>query len=140
MPAFVAAWNAAPDDNAKNAVTLNALQHGTSSVKIEALTHSDTRAQAQLLNLQNALNTATGVVNTANANAAAAQAIAAVATHQVFKPASPPKFKNKDNDVDNPPLDSDCGGLCSRLSRRSVFANSELVSGKEALFLLPVKV
>jgi hypothetical protein len=45
-------------------------------------------------------NTATAAVNTANANATAAQAVAAAAAASAFKPATPPRFENKDKDLD----------------------------------------
>jgi hypothetical protein len=36
-PAFLAAWNAAPDDNVRQAVEHIALTHGTTVVRVEAL-------------------------------------------------------------------------------------------------------
>jgi autotransporter translocation and assembly factor TamB len=87
-PAFIAAWDNAPDDHARLALEQTALAHGTTAVKVEALLKRDARSRAEMATLQAALNTATAAVNTANANAAAAQAVAANAS--AFKPATPP--------------------------------------------------
>jgi hypothetical protein len=46
--------------------------------------------------LQASLNAVTAAVNAANANAQAAQVVAAAATASTFKPATPPRFENKD--------------------------------------------
>jgi hypothetical protein len=99
-PAFIAAWDAAPNDNARMALEQNALAHGTTAVRVEALLKRHARQQANMATLQAALNTATAAVATANANTAAAQAVAAAANANVFKPATPPRFGNKDKDMD----------------------------------------
>jgi hypothetical protein len=99
-PAFIAAWDAAADDIARQALEQNALQHGTTAVRVEALMKRDARAQANMATLQAAMTTATAAVATANANAAAAQAVATAATHNVFRPAALPKFENTDKDMD----------------------------------------
>jgi hypothetical protein len=51
--------------------------------------------------LQVSLNAATAAVNAANANAQAAQAVAAAATASTFKPATPPRYENKDKDLES---------------------------------------
>jgi hypothetical protein len=79
-PAIIAAWDNAPDDNARLALEQTALAHGTTAVRVEALLKRDARSRAEMATLQAALNTATAAVNTANANAAAAQAVAANAS------------------------------------------------------------
>jgi hypothetical protein len=89
-PAFLAAWNAAPDDNARQALELVALTHGTTAVRVEALLKRDERSRADMAALQASLKAATAAVNAANANAQAAQAVAAAATASAFKPATPP--------------------------------------------------
>ncbi|GAQ91664.1 hypothetical protein KFL_008290030 [Klebsormidium nitens] len=50
--------------------------------------------------LHASLNAATAAVNAANANAQAAQAVAAAATASAFKPATPPRYENKDKDME----------------------------------------
>jgi hypothetical protein len=40
-PTFLAAWNAAPDDNARQALEQVALTHGTTAVRVEALLKRD---------------------------------------------------------------------------------------------------
>jgi len=99
-PAFLAAWNAAPDDNARQALEQVALAHGTTAVRVEALLKRDERSRADMAALQVSLNAATAAVNAANANAQAAQAVAAAATASVFKPNPPPRYENKDKDME----------------------------------------
>jgi hypothetical protein len=94
-PAFLAAWNAAPDDNAMQALEQVALMHGTTAVRIEALLNRDERSRADMAALQASLNAATAAVNAANANAQAAQAVALA-----FKPNPPPRYGNKDKDME----------------------------------------
>jgi hypothetical protein len=43
-PAFLAAWNAAPDDNARQTLEQVALTHGTTAVRVEALLNRDERS------------------------------------------------------------------------------------------------
>jgi autotransporter translocation and assembly factor TamB len=90
-PAFLAAWNAAPDDNARQALRQVALTHGTTAVRVEALLKRDERSRAEMAALQASLNAATAAVNAANANAQAAQTVAAAATASTFKPATSPR-------------------------------------------------
>jgi hypothetical protein len=71
-PAFFAAWNAAPDDNARQALEQVALTHGTTAVRVEALLKRDERSRADMAAFQASLNAATAAVNAANANAQAA--------------------------------------------------------------------
>jgi hypothetical protein len=97
-PAFIAAWDNAHDDNARLALEQTALAHGTTAIRVEALLKRDARSRAEMATLQAAPNTATAAVNTANANAAAAQALAANAS--AFKPATPPRYENKDKDME----------------------------------------
>jgi hypothetical protein len=99
-PALIAILDVAADDNARMAHKQNASAHGTTAIRVEALLKCDARQQANMAALQAALNTATAAVATTNANAAAAHAIAAAANAYVFKPATPPRFVNKDNDMD----------------------------------------
>jgi hypothetical protein len=98
--AFLAAWNAAPDHNARQALKQVALTHGTPAVRVEASLKRDKRLRADMAALQAALNAATTAVNAANANAQAAQAVAAAATTSTFKPATPPPYENKDTDME----------------------------------------
>jgi ribosome modulation factor len=65
-PAFLAAWNAALDDNARQALEQVALTHGTSAVRVEALLKRDELSRADMAALQASLNTATAAVNAAN--------------------------------------------------------------------------
>jgi hypothetical protein len=97
-PAF--AWNVAFDDNARQALEQTALTHGTTVVRVEALLKRDERSRADMAALQASLNAATAAVNTANANAQAAQAVAAATTASSFKPATPPRYENKDKDLE----------------------------------------
>jgi hypothetical protein len=61
--AIIAAWDAAPDGNAKMALEQNALAHGTTAVRVEALLNRDARQQANMATLwQAALNPATAAV------------------------------------------------------------------------------
>jgi hypothetical protein len=60
----------------------------------------DERSRADMAALQASLNAATAAVNAANANAQAAQAIAAAATALAFKPNPPPRYENKDKDME----------------------------------------
>jgi hypothetical protein len=99
-PTFLVAWNAAPDDNARQTLEQIALAHGTTSVRIEALLKRDERSRADMAALQVSLNAATAAVNAANANAQAAQVVAAAATASVFKPNPPPRYENKDKDME----------------------------------------
>jgi hypothetical protein len=99
-PAFLAAWNAAPDDNAKQALEQVALTHGTTAVRVEALLKRDERLQGDMAALHASLNAAIAAMNAANANAQAAQAVAAAATASTFKPATPPRYENKDKDME----------------------------------------
>jgi hypothetical protein len=99
-PAFLAAWNAAPDDNARQALEQVALTHGTTAVRVEALLKRDERSRADMAALQAFLNAATADVNAANANALAAQAVAAEATASVFKPNPSPRYENNDKDME----------------------------------------
>jgi hypothetical protein len=99
-PVFLAACNAASDDNTRQALEQVALTHGTTAVRVEALLKRDTRSQADMAALQASLNAATAAVNVANANAQAAQAVAAAATASAFKPNPPPRYKNKDKDIE----------------------------------------
>jgi hypothetical protein len=99
-PAFLAAWNAAPDDNTRQAIEQVALTHGTIAVRIEALLKRNERLRADMAALQASLNVATAAVNAANANAQAAQAVAAAATASTFKPATPHRNENKDKDME----------------------------------------
>jgi hypothetical protein len=98
--AFLASWNAAPDDNAKQALEQVALTHGTTAVRVETLLKRDERSRADMAALQASPNAATAVVNAANANAQAAQAVAAANTASTFKPATPPRYENKDKDME----------------------------------------
>jgi hypothetical protein len=70
--AFLAAWNAAPDDNARQTLKQTALAHGTTAVRVEALPKRNTRSRADVAALQASLTAATTAVNAANANAHAA--------------------------------------------------------------------
>jgi hypothetical protein len=97
--AFRAACNAAPNDNARQALDQVALTHGTTAVRVEALLKRDERLQVDMAALQASLNVATAAVNAANANAQAAQAVAAAATASTFKPATPSRYENKDKDM-----------------------------------------
>jgi hypothetical protein len=99
-PAFLAAWNATPDDNARQALEQVALTHGTTAVRVEALLKRDKRLRADTAALQASLNAATAAVNAAKANAQAAEAVAAVATASTFKPATPPRYENEDKDME----------------------------------------
>jgi hypothetical protein len=99
-PAFLAAWNAAPNDNARHALEQVALTHGTPAVRVEALLKHDKRSRADMAAPQASLNAATAVVNAANANALAAQAVAVAATALAFKPNPPPRYENKDKDME----------------------------------------
>jgi hypothetical protein len=99
-PAFLAAWNAAPNDNVRQALEQVALTHGTTAVRVEALFKRDERSRADMAALQASLNAATAAVNAANANAQAAQAVAAAATASTFKPATPPRYENKDKGME----------------------------------------
>jgi hypothetical protein len=100
VPAFLAAWNAAPDENARQALEQVALTHGTTAVRIEALLKRDERSRADMAALQASLNAAIAAVNAANANAQAAQAVAAAATASALKPNPPPRYENKDKDME----------------------------------------
>jgi hypothetical protein len=95
-PAFLAAWNAASDDNTRQALEQVALTHDTTAVRVEALLKRDKRSQAGMAALRASLNAATAAVNAANANGQAAQAVAAAATASTFKSATPPRYENKD--------------------------------------------
>jgi hypothetical protein len=99
-PAFTAAWDAAPNDNARLALEQMALAHGSNAVRVEALLKRDARTRADMAAPQASLNAATAAVNAANANAQAAQAVAAAATASTFKPATPPRYENKDKDLE----------------------------------------
>jgi hypothetical protein len=99
-PAFLAAWNAALDDNIRQALEQVALTHGTTAVRVEALLKRDERSRADMAALRASLNAATAAVNAANANAQAAQAVAAAATASTFKPATPFRAENKDQDME----------------------------------------
>jgi hypothetical protein len=99
-PAFLAAWNAAPDDNARQALEQIALTHGTTAVRVEVLLKRDERSRADMAALRASPNAATAAVNAANANAQAAQAVAAAATASTLKPATPPRYENKDKDME----------------------------------------
>jgi hypothetical protein len=99
-PAFLAAWNAASDDNARQALEQVALTHGTTAVRVDALLKRDERSQADMAALQASLNAATAAVNAANANAQTAQAVAAAAIASTFKPATLPRSENKDKDME----------------------------------------
>jgi hypothetical protein len=99
-PAFLAAWNAAPNDNARQALEYVALTHGTTAVRVEALLKRDERLRVDMAALQASLNAATAAVNAANANAQAAQVVAAAATASTFKPATSPRYENKDKDME----------------------------------------
>jgi hypothetical protein len=100
-PAFLAARNAAPDNNARQALEQVALTHGTIAGRVEALLKRDKRSRADMAALQASLNAATVAVNAANANAQAAQAVAAAATASAFKPnPPPPRYENKDKDME----------------------------------------
>jgi hypothetical protein len=99
-PAFLAAWNAPPDDNARQALEQVALTHGTTAVKVEALLKRGEKSRADMAALQASLNAATAAMNAANANAQAAQAVAAAATASTFKPATPSCYENKDKDME----------------------------------------
>jgi autotransporter translocation and assembly factor TamB len=83
--AFLAAWNAAPNDNARQTLEQIALTHGTTAVRVEALLKRDKRSRADMAALQASLNAATAAVNAANANAQAAQAVAAAAAASFFQ-------------------------------------------------------
>jgi hypothetical protein len=72
-PAFLAAWNAAPDDNVRQALEQVVLTHGSTGVRVEALLRREERSQADMAALQASLNAAAAAVNAANANAQAAQ-------------------------------------------------------------------
>jgi len=100
VAAYLAAWNAAPDEATQINLEADAMQHGITTVKFEAVNQRDTRNQNRIQQLAAALNTANAAITIANANAAAAQAVATAATHNVFKPANPPRFENKDKDMD----------------------------------------
>jgi hypothetical protein len=65
-------------------------------VSVKALLKRDERSRADMAALQASLNAATAAVDAANANAQAAQAVAAAATAFTFKPATPPRYENKD--------------------------------------------
>jgi hypothetical protein len=93
-------WDAAPDDNVRLALEQMALAHGSNAMRVEALLKRDARTRADMAALQASLNAATAVVNTVNANAQVAQAIAAAATASTFKPATPPRYENKDKDLE----------------------------------------
>jgi hypothetical protein len=83
---------------------------------VEALLKRDARSRANMAPLQASLNAATAAVNAANANAHAAQAVAAAATASTFKPATPPRYENKDNDLENrkwPPIVEDYAQICA---------------------------
>jgi hypothetical protein len=47
-PAFLAAWNAAPNDNARQALEQVALTHGIIAVRVEALLKRDERLRADM--------------------------------------------------------------------------------------------
>jgi hypothetical protein len=96
-PAFLAAWNVAPDDNAIQTIEQVALAHGTTAARVEALLKRNKRLQADMAALQASLNAATAV---ANANAQAAQAVAAAATASIFKLVTPSRYENKDKDME----------------------------------------
>jgi hypothetical protein len=98
-PAFFVAWSAASDDIARQAIEQTALTHGTTIVRVEALLKHDERLRAELATLWASLNEATAAVNAAKATAQAAQAVAAAAIASAFKPATPPRFENKDKDL-----------------------------------------
>jgi hypothetical protein len=98
--AFLAAWNAAPDDNARPALDPVAITHGTTVVRVEALLKCDERSRADMVALQASLNAATADVNAVNANAQAAQAVSAAATASAFKPHPPLRYENKDKDME----------------------------------------
>jgi hypothetical protein len=115
-PAFIAAWDAAPDDNARMALEQTALAHGTTAVRVEALLKRDARSRADMAALEASLNAAIVAVNAANANAQAAQAVAAAATTSTFKPATPPRYENKDEDLEFRkwlPIVEDCARTCA---------------------------
>jgi hypothetical protein len=97
---LLSTWNAAPNDNARQALEQVALTHGTTAVRVEALLKRDERSQADMAALQASLNAAMAAVNAANANAQAAQAVAVAATASTFKPATPPRYENKDKDME----------------------------------------
>jgi hypothetical protein len=99
-PAFIAAWDAAPDDNARLALEQMALAHGSNAVRVEALLKRDAKTQADMAALQASLNAATAAVIAANANAQATQAVAAAATASTFKLATPCYYENKDKDLE----------------------------------------
>jgi hypothetical protein len=99
-PPFLAAWNAAPDDNARQALEQVALTHGTTAMRVEALLKRDERSRADMAALQASLNAPTAAVNGANANAQAAEAVAVAATASAFKPNPPTRYENKDKDME----------------------------------------
>jgi hypothetical protein len=69
-------------------------------VRVEALLKRDERSQADMAALQASLNAATAAVNVVNANAQAIQAVTAAATASAFKPNPPPRYENKDKDME----------------------------------------
>jgi multidrug resistance efflux pump len=69
-------------------------------VRVEALLKRDERSRADMAALQASLNAATAAVNAANANAQAAQAVAAAAAASTFKQNPPPRYENKDKDME----------------------------------------
>jgi hypothetical protein len=58
------------------------------------------KSRSDMAALEASLNAATDAVNAANTNAQAAQAVAAAATASAFKPNPPPRYENKDKDME----------------------------------------
>jgi len=85
VAAYLAAWNAAPDEATQINLEADAMQHGITAVKFEAVNQRDTRNQNRIQQLAAALNTANAAITIANANATAALAVATSARHNVFK-------------------------------------------------------
>lgn len=87
---FEAYWNALPNDAARQGAETAAMVNGNDGVKIACLMHRDNRNQIRMVQVTNQL---------AQATAAAQNAQVAAAAVAAAKASPPPKFENKEKDM-----------------------------------------
>jgi hypothetical protein len=94
---FLAAWNAAPSDQAKDNLKQEAISRSSAQdVQFAAMLKINLRMQALVVQLNTRVNQAQGQVAAANAIARQAQAAAQGAANvDRFRPAAPPKYRDK---------------------------------------------
>jgi hypothetical protein len=94
---FLAAWNAAPSDQAKDILEQQAVCWSPSQdVQFAAMLKINLRMQALVVQLNTKVNQTQGQVAAANTLARHAQAAAhSAANMDRFRPAAPPKYRNK---------------------------------------------